>query len=128
MEAGQGPSVAGDLRRILDVAELDIQINSLQLPMFYGEGAFIRLGFHEPLVLAAFQGALEAVPGITVVSGDELPSPLDATGDEDMLVQLFEPQSESSVCFDLWYAADNLSCGGAGNVVRLIEHLTKKLN
>lgn len=125
--AEEGLRVSTDLCRVLDATDLDIQVNFLRLPLFYGDGAFLRIELAEPISFTTFSDILKTAPGIAVQSVPECLTPIDAIGEQDILVQLSEPENETSSVFDLWFVADNLSCGAVENAVRLAERLASKL-
>lgn len=114
--------LADELRKVLDDADLAIDINQLQLPLFYGEGGFVRVEFTAPVSAGQLRDELDATSGITLSAEAMLPTPLDAVAEGELLVRLCGPQEEQSRQFDLWFAADNVA-GSAANVVQLAELL-----
>ncbi len=123
----QEEALATELRKVLELEGLEIQINRLQLPLFYGEGAFVRVEFDAVVALERIQSDLGEAEAFALQEGAELPTLIDAVGEEELLVQLCGSTSESSATLDLWCAADNLGRCAAGNVVRIAELLAKHI-
>ena len=123
----QEKNLAAELCRVLELAELDIHINRLQLPLFYGEGAFVRVEFSSAVGVGQVSAVLDAADSFDLQERTELPALIDAVGEEEMLVQLCALPSEETAVFDLWYAADNIGRCAAGNIVRLAEIVAARI-
>ncbi len=119
-------TLAAELCRVLDLADLDIRINRLQLPLFYGEGAFVRVEFSSSVSVERVKSVLGAAEALDLQEHD-LPALIDAVGEEEMLVRLCASPAEPTTIFDLWYAADNVGRCAAGNTVRLAEMLATRI-
>ena len=117
----QEEALATELRKVLELEGLEIQINRLQIPLFYGEGAFVRVEFDAAVAMDSVRTTLAVAESFALQEGTELPALIDAVGEEELFVQLCGSASGSSAVLDLWCTADNLGRCAAGNVVRIAE-------
>jgi aspartate-semialdehyde dehydrogenase len=123
----QDTALAAELAKVLAITDLDIHINSLHLPLFYGEGAFVRVEFSGAVSAGKVKDAIAAAEALALQEPSEFPTLLDAIGAEEVLVSLCAPPVGPATCFDFWYAADSAGRCAAGNVVRLAEVLVKRI-
>jgi aspartate-semialdehyde dehydrogenase len=126
-DTGQEENLVAELRKVLDLVDLNVQLNRLQLPLFYGEGAFVRVEFSSEVSRERVEAVLTSSEVFELREGPELPALIEVVGEEEMLVRLCGSSSESATVFDLWYAADNLGRCAAGNTVRLAETLAARI-
>jgi aspartate-semialdehyde dehydrogenase len=66
---------------------------------------------------------LAAQPRIEIVAEGDLPGPTDAAAREEILVADLRPSSAQPGSYELWAVMDNLTRGGASNVVETVETL-----
>lgn len=126
--AEDGASLERELRRVLALSpQLPIRINRMLVPLFYGEGAYLRVLFDRSVDAEALRNALQATNGLELVEGEDVPGPLDAVGSDALLVSLCGPRDGESSCVDLWFAADNAG-GAAANAVSLVEMLASRID
>ena len=72
---------------------------------------------------------LNTAPGVTVVDDPaslEYPTPIDATGSDDVYVGRIRRDLDIENGFHLWVVADNLRKGAALNAVQIAEELIAK--
>lgn len=123
----QEATLAAELCRVLDLEGLNVHINRLQLPLFYGEGAFVRVEFSSAVSPGQVAAVLAAAEALELQDQAGLPELLDAVGEEGVCVQLCAPPVEPATVFDLWCAADNAGRCAAGNAVRLAEIVATRI-
>lgn len=123
----QEKNLAAELCRVLDLADLDVHINRLQLPLFYGEGAFVRVEFSSVVSAEQVRTVLAAADSLDLQEQTDLRALIDAVGEDEVLVQLCASPAGKTAVFDLWYAADNIGRCAAGNTVRLAEMLMARI-
>jgi aspartate-semialdehyde dehydrogenase len=115
-------SLKAELGKILNDTDLAVRINQLELPLFYGEGGFVRVDFATPVVREQVVDWLTATSGIDLQDQGDYPTLLDAVGCDDVLVRLHS-SDETTTTLDFWYVVDNIVRCGAGNAVRLAEKI-----
>ena len=127
VNADQDRGLADELATVLGTPDLNIHINSLQLPLFYGEGAFVRVEFSSLVSTEKIRKAISSAEALTLIEQPPMPTFVDAIGAEEILVSLCPPQVEPSMTFDFWSVADNIGRCAAGNVVCLAEILAARI-
>jgi len=127
-DTAQEQTLVDELCRVLDHQGLNVQINRLQLPVFYGEGGFVRIEFSSAVSTEQVKAALTAAEDFELQDQSDFPELIDAVGEELLLVRLCASPAEPSRVFDLWYAADNVGRCAAGNAVRLAEIVAARLS
>ncbi len=120
-------ALVAELCKVFESENFAVQINQLQLPLFYGAGGFVRIEYSSPVEAQQVSDVIAAAEGIDLRESAEFPTPIDSVGSDELLVRLCSSSAEASTTFDLWYAADNVGRCGAGNVVRLAEVLATRL-
>jgi len=120
-------ALSDELRKVLRLADLNIHINRLQLPLFYGEGAFVRVELCSAVKTEQIKSALAAAEALDLQEEVELPELIDAVGEGELLVHLCASPTEPTSVFDLWYTADNAGRCAAGNTVRLAEMVAPRV-
>ena len=118
--------VAGQLRRLLADPGLPVTVTLVEVPVFFGVGAVLRIETRKPIALERAHGLLAAVPGIVVADPDEdghYPTPVthSATRDAVFVARLREPDGRAGLV--MWALADNIRCGIAGNALKVLRAL-----
>lgn len=118
--------VAGQLRRLLADPGLPVTVTLVEVPVFFGIGAVIRIETRKPIALDKARGLLATAPGIVVADPDEdghYPTPVTHTASQDAIfvARLREPDGRAGLV--LWALADNVRCGIAGNALKVLRTL-----
>lgn len=128
----EGPRIAELTRAILggDAAELPLALHVLQGGIFHGVSAslYVELGSDS---LPADQISVETVADllddqelIETLDDDEAPltGPVDAAARDDVLLVQVRADSRRPGAFWIWGLMDNLTLGGAANVMQILQH------
>lgn len=118
--------VAGQLRRLLADPGLPVTVTLVEVPVFFGMGAVVRIETRKPIALERARHLLGAVPGIVVADPDEdghYPTPVTHSANRDavFVARLREPDGRAGLV--MWVLADNIRCGIAGNALKVIRAL-----
>ena len=118
--------VAGQLRRLLADPGLPVTVTLVEVPVFFGVGAVLRIETRKPIALERARGLLATVPGIVVADPDEdghYPTPVthSASRDAVFVARLREPDGRAGLV--MWVLADNIRCGIAGNALKVLRAL-----
>ena len=118
-----------ETHKILGDDSIRIFSTCARVPVINGHSESINAEFKRPLSVAEATDILNNAPGVRVV--DDLdqaryPMPLDASGEEDVLVGRLriDPSTENGLA--LWVAGDNLWKGAALNAIQIAETLVAK--
>jgi len=117
--------VAGQLQRLLGNPALPVTVTLVEVPVFFGEGAVVRIDAQQPVSLDRARDLL-AKAGIVAADPDgegRYPTPVthSAGSDAVFVARLREPAGRPGLV--LWALADNIRHGIAGNALGLLKTL-----
>jgi aspartate-semialdehyde dehydrogenase len=121
-----------ETRRILDAPDLRVNVTTVRVPVFYGDGEVVSIETRSKLSAAEARGLLEKAPGIEVLDsrrpgGYATAANEAANRDTDYVSRIREYLSESRG-LNLWIVADNVRKGAAANSVQIAEALAARTN
>jgi aspartate-semialdehyde dehydrogenase len=119
--------MAAEARKILGLPDLRAAATAVRVPVVAGHGVSAYAEFDREATVEGAREALAAAAGVRLVDSLEeglFPTPLEAAGEDDVLVgRIRRPEGERSAL--LYFAcADNLRKGAALNAVQIAELLT----
>jgi aspartate-semialdehyde dehydrogenase len=117
------------LGQILSAPELNLMVSNCWVPVFYGLTQALHITAKQDVDIEAVQRILTRMPDIQIKWGaDEPPTAVtEGSGSDCMTVGGLSAGVKNSTDFSLWAVADNLRYGIAGNAVKIIELLVKRL-
>jgi len=123
---GEERKIVNETRRTLSRPDLLVTPTSVRVPVRVGHSAAVVARFDRPVEPAAARGAWGKAPGVRVVDDparERYPMPLDAEGEDDVLVGRIrrDPSDPRELVF--FFASDNLRKGAALNAVQIAERL-----
>lgn len=121
--------LVNESRKILGVPDLRVAATCVRVPVFNGHSEAVHLQTTRPLSPSEARELLAAVPGVRVVddpADNRYPTPLTASGSDDVLVGRIrrDPSVENGLA--LFVCADNLRKGAATNAVQILELLASR--
>ncbi len=114
--------LVNETRKILDAPDVAVEPFCVRVPVMVGHGIAATLHFAEPVAVERANEVLATAPGIQVWH-DQVPTPLDSAGIDDVLVGRVRPTLGRPGGISLWTVGDNLRKGAALNAVQLAELL-----
>jgi len=119
-----------ETKKIMNTPNLPIAATCIRLPIVtsHSESIYIEVEQNDVTVPDIWE-ALEQAEGITVQDNPETqtyPTPLDASGQEDVFVGRVRQDLDFAKGFHLWIVSDNLLKGAALNTVQIAETMVKK--
>ena len=116
--------VVWESRKILELPDLAAVSTCVRVPVRRAHSEAVFAEFARPLSVADARAALEAAPGVRLVDEPQAgryPTPLQADGEDDVLVGRLrrDPSCEHGLC--LFLAGDQLRKGAALNAVQIAE-------
>lgn len=120
--------IAGELRRLLGAAELGVAVTAVRVPVFYGDCASLNVELAGEVGPERARELFAAVPGLEVVddcADDLYPQPVEAAGEDAVLVGRVRADASRAHALSLWVAADNVRTGAANNAVQIAEGLAE---
>ena len=109
-------------RKILEIDDLAVEPTCVRVPVMVGHGIAATMQFERDLAPEEASQLIAAAPG-TKVWSEEVPTPLDSAGIDDVLVGRVRGTVGEPGGISLWAVGDNLRKGAALNAVQIAELL-----
>lgn len=114
-----------ELKKILD-PEIQFSATCVRVPVFVGHCACVHVEFEDKFISSDVLKIWNKTPGLRVTDGDDpmdYATPLDATGQDEVLISRLRQDMSLSNGLVFWTASDNLRKGAALNAVQILELL-----
>ena len=118
-----------EFRKILGLPDLEVAATAVRVPVPVGHGVSILARFNAAASPGDARRVLADAPGVRVVDDpakDLFPTPLDAAGDDDVLVGRIRQAEGDPHTLLLFSVGDNLRKGAALNAVQIAELLATR--
>jgi aspartate-semialdehyde dehydrogenase len=120
--------VMRELRKIMEEPELRIGITCVRVPVLRAHSIALTIEFERPITPDEAREVLAGAPGVRIVddvAGNHFPMPIEASGQNDVLVgRIRNDASDPSGCsLALFAVGDQLLKGAALNAVQIAERL-----
>jgi aspartate-semialdehyde dehydrogenase len=124
-EAGGGYSdeemkLINESRKILDIPELEVAPTCVRVPVMVGHAIEVRATFTRPV---SVDGALEAMRAFPNLELDDIPTPLEWAGRDEVAVGRVRADLFDEHSLNFFVVGDNLLKGAALNTVQIAELL-----
>ena len=123
---GEERKIVNETRRMLSRPDLLVTPTSVRVPVRVGHSAAVVARFDRAVDPAAARAAWASAPGVRVVdepARERYPMPLEAEGEDDVLVGRARRDAGSPRELVFFFASDNLRKGAALNAVQIAERL-----
>jgi len=110
-------------RKILGISDLAVSPTCVRVPVMVGHAIQLRATFAELPTLEGARAALEAMPGVEL---DDVPTPLEWAGRDEVCVGRLRQDLADSHSLNLFVVGDNLLKGAALNTVQIAELLVER--
>jgi len=114
--------LVNESRKILGTPDLAVEPTCVRVPVMTGHAVAASLRFRRPVSVAEVSSILDEAPGVQVWA-DQVPTPLDSAGRDEVLVGRVRPTLGEAGGINLWAVGDNLRKGAALNAVQIAEFL-----
>jgi aspartate-semialdehyde dehydrogenase len=121
--------MANETRKILHAPEIAISATCVRVPSFFGHAMTVWAEFERPVDPAAARALMAAAPGVTVIDDpatEQYPTPLDAAGNDQVLVGRIRADSSLAGALTFWTVTDSIRKGAATNVAQVIEEAARR--
>ena len=122
-EFSEESKLRAETRKILDLPDLPLQAQCVRVPVLVGHAQAIWVETVEPLSADEAREALGAAPHVAL---EDLATPKDAAGRDEVLVGRVRPDTANGTGLALWSVNDNLRKGAALNAVQIAEALLER--
>ncbi len=120
-ETDEEQKLRNESRKILDIPDLRVSGTCVRVPVFTGHSLSIHAEFERSLSVARARQLLQDAPGVVVT---EVPTPLQAAGQDPSYVGRFRQDGENGLAF--FVSNDNLRKGAALNAIQIAELLAAR--
>lgn len=121
--------MVNETRKIFGVPELRVTATCVRVPVLRAHSEAINLEFAQPFSPEAAREALKQAPGVKLVEdwqANYFPMPIDASGQDDVLVGRIRQDLSHPCGLELWLCGDQIRKGAALNAVQIAELLVQK--
>ncbi|MFF4287953.1 aspartate-semialdehyde dehydrogenase [Streptomyces sp. NPDC001633] len=123
-ETDEEQKLRNESRKILEIPDLKVSGTCVRVPVFTGHSLQINARFARPLSPARAQELLAGAPGVTL---SEVPTPLQAAGQDASFVGRIRTDETVENGLALFVSNDNLRKGAALNAVQIAELVAAEL-
>ncbi len=124
-ETDEEKKFRNESRKILGIADLDVSCTCVRVPVFTGHSLSINVEMRSPLSSEDARRLLASAPGVVT---SELPTPLQATGDDVSYIGRLRPDPSVPHGLSMFICGDNLRKGAALNAIQIAELLLERLD
>jgi aspartate-semialdehyde dehydrogenase len=121
--------MGNEFRKVLGIPDLVCSATAVRVPVVAGHGVSIYARFERAVTASEARDVLDRAPGLRVVDDPNrnvYPTPLDAAGNDDVLVGRIREAPGDDHALLLFAAGDNLRKGAALNAVQIAELLLRR--
>ena len=116
-------------RKILNVPELAISATCVRVPVFRAHSEAIHAEFERPVSVAEALAVLASAEGVRIVddrAANHFPMPLEASGQDDVLVGRVREDVSLPGALAFFVSGDQIRKGAALNAVQIGEYLVQR--
>lgn len=120
--SGEERKVSAELRKILDLPDLDVAATTVRVPVHTGHSVALHFRTARPTSVEALEAALRRAPGVEYRPADgseRHPMPLDVEGRDPVLVGRLRAIPGRERGFAAFVSSDNLRKGAALNAIQI---------
>lgn len=118
-----------ETRKIFGVPDFRLSATCIRVPVLRAHSESVNLEFEQPFPVAQAREILSNSPGVKLVEDwltNYFPMPIDATGEDDVLVGRIRQDLSHPCSLELWLCGDQIRKGAALNAVQIAELLVKE--
>lgn len=121
--------MVNETRKIFNAPELKITATCVRVPILRAHSEAINLEFAQPFDAKQAKELIAAAPGVKLVEdwqSNYFPMPIDATGQDPVLVGRIRQDISHNCGLELWLCGDQIRKGAALNAIQIAELLLEK--
>ncbi len=121
--------MANETRKILHAPDVAVSATCVRVPSFFGHAMTVWAEFEHPVDPAEAKQLISGQRGVKVMDdpGRELyPTPMDAAGNDDVLVGRIRSDSSLPGGLAFWTVTDSIRKGAATNVLQVIQEAARR--
>ncbi|MEL6157611.1 MAG: aspartate-semialdehyde dehydrogenase [Cyanobacteria bacterium J06627_32] len=121
--------MVNETRKIFGEPNLRVSATCIRVPVLRAHSEAINLEFERPFDLQAARDAIKSAAGVTLVEdwqANYFPMPIDASGQDNVLVGRIRQDISHGSGLELWLSGDQIRKGAALNAVQIAELVAAK--
>jgi aspartate-semialdehyde dehydrogenase len=121
--------MVNETRKIFNAPELRVTATCVRVPVLRAHSEAINLEFARPFSVSKAKELITIAPGVKLVEDWEknyFPMPIDATGEDDVLVGRIRQDLSHDCGLELWLCGDQIRKGAALNAIQIAELLLEQ--
>jgi aspartate-semialdehyde dehydrogenase len=121
--------MVNETRKIFGVADLRVTATCVRVPVLRAHSEAINLEFDAPFSVAQARDILSNAPGVKLVEdwqANYFPMPIDASGQDAVLVGRIRQDISNPTGLELWLSGDQIRKGAALNAIQIAELLVSQ--
>ncbi len=121
--------MVNETRKIFGVSDLRVSATCVRVPVLRAHSEAINIEFSQPFAVDKALALLQAAPGVKVVEdwqANYFPMPIEASGQDDVLVGRVRRDLSHDCGLELWLSGDQIRKGAALNAVQIAELLVSQ--
>ncbi|NJM98197.1 MAG: aspartate-semialdehyde dehydrogenase [Phormidesmis sp. RL_2_1] len=121
--------MVNETRKIFGAPNLRISATCIRVPVLRAHSEAVNLEFEQPFPVAEAREAIQAAAGVQLVedwNANYFPMPIDASGENDVLVGRIRQDISHPMGLELWLCGDQIRKGAALNAVQIAELVVAK--
>lgn len=121
--------MVNETRKIFGTTDLRITATCVRVPVLRAHSEAINLEFATPFAVEQAREILRSAPGVKLVEdwqANYFPMPIEATGQDDVLVGRIRQDLSHPCGLELWLCGDQIRKGAALNAVQIAELLVER--
>ena len=118
-----------ETQKIFSAAELRVTATCVRVPVLRAHSEAINLEFAQPFAVEQARDLLREAPGVKLVEdwqANYFPMPIDASGQDEVLVGRIRQDISHPCGLELWLSGDQIRKGAALNAVQIAEQLVER--
>lgn len=118
-----------ETRKIFGTPDLRISATCIRVPVLRAHSEAINLEFEQPFDVAKAREAIAQAAGVQLVedwNANYFPMPIDASGEDDVLVGRIRQDLSHPSGLELWLCGDQIRKGAALNAIQIAELVVAK--
>ncbi|MGL5943646.1 MAG: aspartate-semialdehyde dehydrogenase [Waterburya sp.] len=121
--------MVNETRKIFNTPELKVTATCVRVPILRAHSEAVNLEFDQPFDVQQARELIAAAPGVKLVEdwqSNYFPMPIDATGQDPVLVGRIRQDISHNCGLELWLCGDQIRKGAALNAIQIAELLLSK--
>jgi aspartate-semialdehyde dehydrogenase len=121
--------MVNETRKIFNAPELKVTATCVRVPILRAHSEAVNLEFEQPFDAQKARELIAAAPGVKLVEdwqSNYFPMPIDATGQDPVLVGRIRQDISHNCGLELWLCGDQIRKGAALNAIQIAELLLEK--